>query len=449
MIRFYKYAAVVCLVCVQTVFNAGAEKYSLTEFIDRVEKNSVTVRISQKDLESARQTQHQAFAGLLPTVAASGGYTRNLNDLESMTAVAAGTTQLNGVYPLIYQNVDTNYDNELSAALSVTWNLIDPAAFAQYQKAKKGTQIQQVTTEYTRQQVITGAKKLYAQSLLLESVADVKKNVAVTSEAVYRDMQKKYAAGTATEVNLRMAEVDWKTDLSAVSEAEKNVRVSMMALKNLAGLPLDSDLTLAEDVSELPPLPEKASLGTVLGARLDYRAAQLAEDVAAITFNASLASFAPTVSSSFTYAHVQYGGYEGKDDWNAYDVTQSSAGLKVTIPLFTGGARIAMIQNAHIQKEQSELRLKNTRDSIEQALVTYELELQEAWQQIDSAKTLEDATAQALAITRTAFENGVDTQIELSKAMSQHANAQVNLQNALYTYRAAYYDYQFACGKIL
>jgi outer membrane protein TolC len=448
MQSYKKRSALFLALSIGWVAAAGAEKYSLEKYLSLVEENNVTVLLSEKDLASSKQTERQAFSVLLPTVAAAGGYTRNLNDVKESTPVAAVSQVYNGVYPLIYQNVDSNYDNELSLALSATWNLIDPAALAQYEKAKKGTAIQRSETEYTRQQVLTGAEKLYAQTQLLESVAEVKKNVAATSEAVYHDMEKKYNAGTATEVNLRMAEVDWKSDLSSVSEAEKNIRVSMMALKNLAGLPLDASVELTDSSAELPPLPEKADLGEVLGSRLDYQAALLSKEISAITYRASMASFLPTVSSSFTYAYGQYGGYAGKNDWDAYDYNLASVGLKVTVPLFTGGARLAAIKQAKIMQDASDLQLKEKRDSIEQDLVSIELQLDEAWQQIDSARTLEDATSRALAITRTAFANGMDTQIELSKAMSQYANAQVNLQNAIFNYRAAYYDYQCACGKI-
>jgi outer membrane protein TolC len=443
---YTKYMLVLTL-CAGCLTAAGTEDYSLDQYIDLVEKNNVTVALSQKSLDSAVQTEHLAFSGLLPTIAAAGGYTRNLNDIEKPTAVAASSQLYNGVYPLIWQNIDSNYDNEVSLALSATWNLIDPAALAQYEKAKKGTAIQSVVTEYTRQQVLTGAKKLYAQVQLLLSVAEVKKSVAATSEAVYHDMEKKYNAGTATEVNLRMAEVDWKSDISSLSEAVKNARVSLIALKNLAGLPLDAEVTLTDDTTQLPALPEAAALGQVLDARLDYQAALLSKDVAAITFRASMASFLPTVGLNFTYAYGQYGGYTGKDDWDAYDYTAGAVGLKVTVPLFTGGARVAAIKNAKIMEDENSLQLRQQRDNISQALVSLELQLDESSKQIDSARALQNAASRALEITQTAFANGIDTQLELSKAMSQYAGAQLSLQNAIYNYRAAYYDYQFACGK--
>lgn len=420
--------------------------YDLKEYLALVEKNNLTLLISDKDRESASAGRRAAFSQFLPSVAAQGGYTRNLKDVMQSTAVAASSTQVSGIYPLIYKDVDSNYDNQISMALSATWKVIDPSVLAQYEKAKKGAQIQDEVTEYTRQQVLAGAKKLYAQTQLLVSVSSVKKEAAAVSEAVCHDVEKKYNAGTATEVNLRMAEVDWKNDAAAQSAAENNVRISMIALKNLAGLPLDADISLPAGDETVPPIPEAAELGSILGARLDYQAAFGSKDIASITSKAAVASFLPTVNASFTCAYAQLGGYEGKDDWDAYNTTQSSLGITVTIPLFTGGARIAALQSAKIQKESVDLQLREKRNAIEQETEQLRMALEEDLRQIDSARTLAAATGQALVITRTAYENGMDTQLELSKALSQDAGAQVNLQNAIFQYKAALYDYQTACG---
>jgi outer membrane protein TolC len=434
-------------ICLAGLFTVTAEEYSLSRYLVLVEKNNLDLQLADQTVKAARESERQSLSALLPSVAATGGYTRNLTDVDQSTAVAAGTTAVNGVYPLIHQDIDSNYDNELTMAIALTQKLIDPAAIASYKAAKKNTEMQRAVTEYTRQQVLNGAKKLYAQVQLLQAVAQVKTEVTATSEAVYHDTEKKYNAGTATEVSLRMAEVDWKSDISSQSEAEKNVRVAMMAFKVLADIPFDTDVVLTEDTGKLPPLPAAAELGKVLGARQDYQASVLAKETTDIALRASKASFLPTVSGSFSYAYGQYGGYAGQDDWDAYDYKASSIGVNVTIPLFTGGSRLSAIKSARIQQDQLNIQLKQKRNDIQQSLQSLELQMDEARKQIDSARALESATDHSLSITRTAFMNGVNTQLEVSKAMTQYANARLNLQNAIYNYRTAYYDYELACGK--
>lgn len=429
------------------LFCASAEDISLSRYLELVENGNIDIKLAHKEADNAKQQENQALSQLLPTVAAAGSYTRNMADVEQSTAVAASTQAVNGIYPLIRTDLDSNYDNNLTLALSVTENLIDPAALAQFAAAKKGTQIQRTVSEYTRQQVMAGAKKLYAQVQLLEAVAVVKKNAYETSQAVYHDTEQKYNAGSATEVNMRMAEVDVKTAQSALADAEKNVRVVRMAFCNLAGLPLDSEVTLTEKADELMPVPDEAKLTEVLNNRLDYQAQLLGKEAGKIAFNASLASFLPTVSAGFTYAYGQMGGYEGADDWDAYDYSLPSASLKVTIPLCTGGARIAAVKKAQISNDETDLKLQQKRNEIEQELTQLKLELDNDWNQVESARLLEEATAQALKITRASFNAGMTTQLEVLKAVSQYAGAQVNLQNAIYTYRASYYDYEKACGK--
>lgn len=426
----------------------AAESYNLERYLSKIEQDNPDLQLSRENAAAAGEGVKQALSALLPSAGLSGGYTRNLKDVKESTAVAAGTTASGGVYPLIYQDIDSNYDNEVSVALGVTQNLVDPVSLAKYGEARKNMELQKTVSEYTRQQILTTAKKLYAQVQLLEAVAEVKKETAATSEEVYRDIGKKYNAGTATELDLRMSEVDWKSDISAQTEAEKNAKLAMMSLKTMAGIPLEEEVTLTENMQLLPEMPEEADLSAVLSARMDYRARILSKTVAEIAYRSSLATFLPTVTGSFTYAYGQYGGYEGQDDWDAYDYTAASIGLKVTVPLFTGGYRISLIKSAQINKEQQEIQIRKKRDEIAQDLVSLQLQMAEAKTQVDSAKALEEASERAMEIAKTSFSSGLGTQLEVSQAMSKYAGARVNLQNTVYAYRASYYDWEFATGRV-
>ncbi|ULQ59744.1 TolC family protein [Brucepastera parasyntrophica] len=149
------------LSCLMVLFMFGqsisavAEDYNLETYLERVKTNNLDLAVAAKELELSQQYVNQARSAFFPVIAAQGGYTRNFLDREESRAVAS----LPGGGPLIFQNVDVNYDNELSFAVGLNQTIFDAGTIAGYNQAKKGQAIQQQATESKRQNIITIAKK--------------------------------------------------------------------------------------------------------------------------------------------------------------------------------------------------------------------------------------------------------------------------------------------------
>jgi hypothetical protein len=114
--------------------NATAEEYDLSAYLQKVQQNNSGITLAYQELRLSREQVNQARAPLLPGIGAEGSYARNLRDMPRSTPVAS----VSGGGPLVYQDVDSNYDNELSIGIGVTQKLFDPSAWIQYRQAKKG-----------------------------------------------------------------------------------------------------------------------------------------------------------------------------------------------------------------------------------------------------------------------------------------------------------------------
>ncbi len=417
----------------------GAEDLTLNEYLQKVSADNPDIALSWQNVASASESVIQARSALLPAVGVSADYVRNLSDIMQSTAVAsAGAGQ-----PLVYQDVDTNMDNELTLAAGVSQTILNPEATARYAQARRNRQIQGNVDSFTRKSILTAAKKLYAQVQLSYAIADVQADLERTSREVYENIQRKYDAGVVTELDLRMAEVDWKSAISSTAEARKNADLAMMSLKVLAGIDPDKQISLVEDQEELPDLPGEASFSEVLNKRGDYQAQVIAREIADIAKKAALASFLPTVSTSFSYA---VGGYGNGTSFDDYDFTSIQLGVTVSLPVYTGGYRTSLVRSASIEKEKRSLEILKKQDEIEQELLSLNLQMQEARKRIDSARVLKEATERAYSLSRAALANGLGTQLAVSQAGTNLAQSSMNLQYALYTYRALCYDWELAVG---
>jgi len=99
-----------------------AEDYTLETYLQRVEAENPDLALSRRNGTIAAETEKQARSALLPMVAASAGYNRNILDIEKPTAVASLPTG----GPLIWQDVDQNMDNELTIGLALRQKILPP-----------------------------------------------------------------------------------------------------------------------------------------------------------------------------------------------------------------------------------------------------------------------------------------------------------------------------------
>lgn len=439
MLRAKIFAAALAAAAIPAVSLSAAE-YDLSSYLDKVERDNTNIALARRSLEEAGQTVARARSQLLPMVAAQGSYTRNMKDITQPMAVAAPP----GGGALIYQDIDINSDNEVMLALSVSQKIIDPMSVAQFEQARKGKAISSQALELTRRGVRNGAKKLYAQTQFILSMVSVMETSERTAEETYRDIERKYRVGLAKELDMLMAEVDWKSRIPKTAEARKNAELALMALKNLAGIPLDEQVVLTEKVDSLPELPSQPGLDGILASRPDYGIEILSRDIADIARKASLANFLPTLSANFAYA------WQGSGDGSAFDdsdVTVMTFGATLTVPLFTGGYRYSLMESAKIQQQQEARKIAQKKLDIEQELLSLQLQLSTAKSNVESARLVADTAQRAYRLAKAAFDNGLATQLSVSQASTNLDQARLGLLNAQYEYRAAYYDWEQAIGS--
>ena len=190
-----------------TAFSVMAAEYDLSAYLAKVEQNNPDLALAQRELELAGTSLAQARAAFLPSAGLQGGYTRNFIDIKQSMAVASLPTG----GPLIFQDVKTNFDNELVLGVGMNQTLFDAGAITNYNKAKKGKAIQEQSFEAARLSILCASKKLYAQTQLSLMVVEIMDSSEQLSQEIYQSTERRLQAGTATELDRLMAEVDWKT----------------------------------------------------------------------------------------------------------------------------------------------------------------------------------------------------------------------------------------------
>ncbi|MDR1211647.1 MAG: TolC family protein [Spirochaetaceae bacterium] len=417
-----------------------AEEYDLTAYLAKVEQNNPDLALAARDLALAKTSVAQARAAFLPGVGVQGGYSRNFTDDMRSTPVAS----VDGGGPLVYRDVDSNYDNELTLGIGVNQTLFDTGAIANYSRARQGQRIRESSLEVARQNIRRAAQKIYAQTRLTLDVVIIMEASEQFSRETYQSAERKYRAGTATELDLLLAEVDWKRKVTATAEARKNSELALIAFRSLAGIPPSEAITLAGEFGGLPETPESPDLETILAQRPDYRSLVLSRGLSDIERRAALSSFLPTVSASFSYALGGMGN--GSSLLGDYDFTSSKLSLSVNVPLFAGGYRLSRVKAAGIEQEKAAIALSQRRRGIESELIELRLRLDEAAQRVESARLIEETAQRAVSLAQSSYANGLTTQLTVAEAVNRLGEARLGLQSAIFEYRSICYDWEFAAG---
>jgi len=421
-----------------------AEEYDLETYLALVERNNPDLLIRFKDIELAKTDIALARSAFLPRAGVQGGYNRNITEQSQSTAVAS----MPGGGPLVYQDIRTNFDNELTMGIGISQTLFSAGAFTNYSKAKLGKAIREQSFEAARAAVLCAAKKLYTRAQLALLVVEIRESSERFSLEQYQRMERRYQAGAATEMDLLSTEVNWRSKTDAVMEARKNAELVLLAFRDLAGIPHSQTIVLTEERTGLPENTENPSLGSILANRADYRALMLTRDLSAVDRSSARNAFFPEVSASFNYALGRMTGNEDlkKSNKDPTDFNSATFGITVNIPIMAGGVRLARMKAARIEQEKSIIALSQKETAIESELKEIELRIEDAHQRFESAYRTVETARRAVALAQSAYTNGQATYLTVTDAQDKLDMVWLNFANVNFEYLSAYYDWELATG---
>ena len=432
------FISIVCLAAATATVSAG--EYDLASYLALVDKNNPDLLVKFKDIDSAKSDVALARSAFLPRANLQGGYTRNFRDQLQSYPVAS----LPGGGSLVWQDIRTNFDNELSLGIGVSQVLLNAGAISNYNKAKLAQAIREQSYEAARQAILCAAKKLYASAQLTQLVIEIRESSERLSLEQYQRVERRNQAGASTELDLLQAEVDHRTKIDAVTEAKKNNELVLLAFRDLAGIPHSETVTLTEEHTGLPGIPVTPDLNNILAGRADYRALSLSRDISGIDRNAARNAFVPQIAASFNWSLGGMGN--GSDFTTGYNYNLASLGVFVSIPILTGGERLARMDAAKAAQEKSIIALSQKETAIESELMGLQLRLEDAKQQSESSLQTVETARRALALAQTAYTNGQATYLNVMDAQDKADLVWLNFANLTFEYLSAYYDWELATG---
>lgn len=433
---------------------AGAEsadrgrRIALEEYLSLVEANSLRLRNARTDRSLAEAQERLVRSQVYPTIAGQAGYTRNFLDIEQEVPAFIDTgadpvIPETEIYRIQTQSIDVNQDNDFSFGLSLQQKLFDLNVFRALEASGQFIDLTSSTYEAQRHGLLTEAKRLYFQVLLLDEVLQVRRSSQEIAYDNYLETQRRLENGIASPLELLRAEVNWKITEPDTSQAERNLNVALQNLNTFAGLDQGEAVQLTGSFEDYPELPSFDGAFSRRSERPDYQALMNRRRLQELNVSAEQAKFYPSLSASLSY------GWQGSDE--GFDLSAGTdvltAGLNLTIPIFYGGSRFASLEQARLELSQAGTAIAMEDERILTELETLRLTLEESRLRIDSAEQTLSTAERAYEVSETSVASGLATQLELKDARVSLEQARLNYVSAVFDYLSAYFDWQMATGQ--
>jgi outer membrane protein TolC len=418
---------------------AFSQTYTLDQFIQLVEKNSRDLKMAQTELAMADAQYKEALSTALPKISASGLYNRNLAKMflyVDFPDMETGETTS--------QKFQMSYNNDFNVLATIQQTLLSLQIGDALTAANQYEMLIAYVYDYSHQTIITMAKKGFYRALLFKKVWDVKATAETIAKDNYENVQQKFENGLVSEFDMLQAEVNWKNLIPETSQAQRNYEMGMIMLKTFAGIGLETPLELDGNLENFPAIPDSLGLESVLKQRADYNSLLWERNLRETNVSAQKSNRWPTLTGHFTY------NFTSSSDKFDFDRRNSTyfVGVRLNIPIYTGGFVNAQVQKARIDLDKTEIKLTQSQDEVFRNIKNVRLRLKEAYFRIQSADKTRETARRAFEIATSSADNGMATQLELDNSRVQLELAVLNFYTATYDYLDAYFDWQLAIGRV-
>ena len=419
-------------------------------------RNNKELRMADMKQCAARYERKAAFTKYLPRVSATGAYLHTgkeisllsdeqkgtLNNLGTAVgslapALESMTGALNGVGAGLVDALHTDTRNMGVAAVMLTQPVYMGGKIVAYNRITRyAEQIAARQHDLALQEVIVEVDEAYWQIVALQSKKRLAESYLELVRKLDSDVQQMIDEGVATKADGLSVKVKVNEAQVALIQVDNGLSLSRMLLCQLCGLELDTPLTLADEHTEVVPMPgmTAADVQTAFEHRPELRALSLSADIYKEKVRLARAEFLPTVALT--------GGWMGSNPsaFNSFERRFKgmwNVGVMVNIPIVTWGERCYKVKAARIEESMARYRLEETREKVELQVNQSRQKVEEAGERLRTATRSREEADENLRYATLGMQEGVipvsnvlEAQTAWLSAHSECVTAQIDLRLA-------------------
>ncbi len=418
-----------------------ARRYDLAALIDLAERNNPETREAWERARQAALAVGLSETSFVPQISAEmiGGFQR--------TPLPIPTS-------LVPQGYFTTDTRELIPTLAVKWLLFDFGRRAGAAAAARANSfVANVAFSGAQQKLVYAVSRDYFALGAARGRLRVAREALKTAQTVQDAAETEAAHGLGTVVALAEARRQTAAARFDLERATAGAHTAYEALIASMGIAPDTRIDVADSTGEgLPAAPSgdvDRFVREALIDRPDVNAAIGQVRAAEATLGSARASYYPTIGLE-AQAYENLGGLS-TDGSSYYSVDKPGADviLKLSLPLFDGGARGASVATARSEVAAARAALDQARDVAAQQVSDAYDALRTSFAEYSAAVALTAAAETAYGAALDAYRHGVGTYTDLVRDETALAQAQSEKEDAHADVFTAAAALAFSTGSIL
>lgn len=323
---------------------------TIREAIDVALTQSYVLRNNRLDIENVEAQIREAWGSVLPSVDATGGYTRNVRSANPFAGSDAGRL-LGGSTPTDWlgynERARTDTDpstqpiplqeflqrqsegqreagfepsggssnpfsvpNQFSGGLQITQALYNGQALAAIQGAQALKDVNQLGLERQQEMLIRDVRQAYYQTLLAQQQARVNAESVERARATLNDISLQVRQGVAPKMERLSAQVQLANARTQLTQAQNRASTAKDNLKMAMGMDVNQPIELAGDLEVENPglllasVNQESAVKVAFQRRADLQQALQSIELREVQQNVTESQYYPTVSAiaNFNYS---------------------------------------------------------------------------------------------------------------------------------------------------
>ena len=449
--------------CLITVSANAQEVLTLDDCHRLALENNKKLKVAEAEVDKARYEMYASYANYLPKVEATGTYMHNnkslqlLSDDKLATLGSIGTTtqeQINAYRQElleVYQNdpaatiawallqndptinkivtdfmsldvedalnqigeqvgdafkIDTK--NVYAGTVSIQQPVFAGGKIVAYNQITKDLkELAESKLEMQQQETVVTVEKAYWQIVSIANKLKLAESYTETLRSLSKDMDRLVAEGVATTSDQLSVKVKLNEAETALLKAQNGLALSKMLLCQICGLPLDSNIMLADEnlddvlVSNQHPYYSESD---VEANRPELKCLSIANDIYAKKVWITRADYLPTIGAFGNYVVSNpscFNGFQNKFGgmWNF--------GVVAKIPIFHWGEGYNKVRMAKVEAQMQQYNYEDSKEMIMLQVRQCETQLNEADARLTLTQEKLNDADENLRMATAGFREGV------------------------------------------
>ena len=442
--------------CVLPTYAGAQQVLTLDECRQMAVENNNSLKTAQQKIKVAGYDRNIALANYFPKITATGTYMytsrdwKLIDDDKAAEIQNAGTTLQNDVTNKMMQimsdkDVMTKYMTDaafkklidglqttdiatpinaigqhITDALTLDMHNLCGAVVsvqqpvfmggkivASNQMAKYAEELAQSQYDAEHAQVLADIEQAYWQIVSIAAKKNLAENYADLLRQMGKDVDALVAEGFATPSDALTIKVKMNEAEMLYTKATNGLALAKMLLCKECGLPLDSEITLADETLDAIPVPQMSPVISdeeVYAARPEIRSLDLAKKIYDKKVAVVRADGLPTVAVMANYAVTNpnvFNGFQNK--FGGF----FSAGVLVNVPIFHGTEAIQKTKKAKAEAALTQYRLDDAKEMISLQVAQLRQQEGEALEKLAMAESNLENAEENLRVATAGWNEGM------------------------------------------